>query len=297
MMRLCLDYIQLCFSSDSELARKVTPDFAPGGKRPVRDPGDFVPGGYYYAMSRDHVEVETEDIARVIPDGIELRDGRVIELDVLIYSTGLTVDWLSTIDVTGREGRTLKDAWKERPHTYLGGTVPGFPSLFVNCGPNTGVGHAGGHNFMAEVVNHFAFECLQLQTNAGADSIEVSQEADDKFDELTRKTMEGSIWRHQLGAHTYYRNKTGDVLFPTPFRHVDYWQMSRAPDPSNFIIRRRTPKARVQTVEVISNGTASHGAVSNGIGATPELSHGRMANDTGTRRRVSNDAVASGIWV
>jgi cation diffusion facilitator CzcD-associated flavoprotein CzcO len=237
LMRLCLAYIRSCFGEDTELARKVTPDYAPGGKRMVRDPYDFAPGGYYYALAQPHVDVETDQLARIVPEGIALADGRVIELDVLIYATGLTVDYLSTIEIVGKDGRTLADTWGDSPRTYLGGTVPGFPNLFVNSGPNTGVGHANGHNFMAEVLNHFIFECLQVLANRSASSIEVTEEALEEFDERLVSTMEGSIWRHQFGAHTYYRNAAGRACLPTPFRHVDYWTMSRGPDERAFRIR------------------------------------------------------------
>jgi 4-hydroxyacetophenone monooxygenase len=47
------------FGEGSELARKLTPDFAFGGKRPIRDPGDFEPGGYYYALSKSRVGLVT----------------------------------------------------------------------------------------------------------------------------------------------------------------------------------------------------------------------------------------------
>jgi 4-hydroxyacetophenone monooxygenase len=62
--------------------------------------------------------------------------------------------------------------------------VPKFPNLFVNCGPHTGAAHAGGHNFMAEVVNHYAMECLQMLVEEDAKSIEVTQEA---FEDHNRK--------------------------------------------------------------------------------------------------------------
>jgi 4-hydroxyacetophenone monooxygenase len=43
-----MDYINRTFGEGTELAKKVTPDFAPYGKRIIRDPG-----GYYAALTRD----------------------------------------------------------------------------------------------------------------------------------------------------------------------------------------------------------------------------------------------------
>lgn len=237
-MHVCLDYINSTFGEGSELAKKLTPEFAMGGKRPVRDPGDFQPGGYYYALSQPHVDVETEQLAKVVPEGILTADGALHELDVIIYATGMTIEWLASVEIIGRDGRRLTDVWADNnPRSYLGGTVPGFPNLFINDGPNTGVGHAGGHNFMTETVDHYAFECLQIIVNRGARSIEVTQEAHDAHNERLDEKMKGSIWAHELHAHTYYRNEAGRVIFPSPWRLVEYWEMSQCPIESHFIIR------------------------------------------------------------
>ncbi|MFD9663536.1 flavin-containing monooxygenase [Rhodococcus sp. NPDC059968] len=238
VMQSFLQYIDDCFGSDPELAKKVTPTYAPVGKRLVRDPSGFEPGGYYYALSLPHVDVETAKLGRVVPDGIFTVDGKLIELDVIIYSTGLTLDWISPIEVVGRDGVKLGDVWRDNnPSSYLGGMVPGFPNLFVNSGPNTGASHAGGHNFMAEVVDHFAMEALQLLVNESGRSVEVTQEAFEEYNRALDERMAGSIWAHERGAHTYYTNQKGRPILPTPFMHVEYWEMSRTPEEGALIVR------------------------------------------------------------
>jgi 4-hydroxyacetophenone monooxygenase len=239
LMQVSLKYINDTFGEGSELARKLTPDFAFGGKRPVRDPGDFEPGGYYYALSQPHVDLVTAAIARVVPDGIVTADGNLVELDVIIWATGMTLDWLSPVQIVGRDGVILNDVWADNnPRSYLGGTVPGFPNLFVNDGPNTGVATGGaGHNFMTETVDHFIFECLQLMVENGATSIEVTQEAHDAHNERLDEAMAGLIWTHEHGADTYYRNQAGRIILPSPFPPEVYWEMSQLPDPSNFELR------------------------------------------------------------
>jgi hypothetical protein len=150
LRQISLEYIHECFGEDSELARKLTPQFPYGGKRPVRDPGDFEMGGYYWALAEPHVDFVTSPICRVVPEGVVTADGRLIELDAIIWATGMTFDWLSTIQVIGRSGVRLSRVWaNNNARSYLGGTVPGFPNLFINDGPNTGVATGGGgHNFM-----------------------------------------------------------------------------------------------------------------------------------------------------
>ena len=43
----------------------------------------------------------------------------------------------SAIDVTGRGGRRIDEAWDDGPIAYLGITTSGFPNLFMLYGPNT----------------------------------------------------------------------------------------------------------------------------------------------------------------
>ena len=231
-------YLHACFGKDSELTRKLTPDYAPLGKRIVRDPYDFAPGGFYYSLGLPHVDLETAKLARIVPDGILTVDGKLIELDVIIYATGLSLDWLSPIEVIGRDGMRLATAWRDNnPSSYLGGMVPGFPNLFVNSGPHTGAAHAGGHNFMAEVVNHYVMECLQLLVEEGARSLEVTQDAFDSYNQDLDAAMAGSIWKWERRAHTYYTNQKGRPILPTPWRHVEVWKMTRRPDRDAFIVR------------------------------------------------------------
>lgn len=233
LLQMCLGYLQARFGDNPALRDKLTPNFPPHGKRIVRDPG-----GYYKALASDKAAVVSDPVAEILPDGIRTADGTVIELDVIIYATGFTLDFLSTVDITGRGGVKLSEQWANQdPRSYLGGTVPSFPNLFVTSGPNSSNGHGGGHNFMTEVVVHYISSCINLLIDRGARSIEVTQQAQDEFLERVDAQMEGSVWRNALGAHTYYRNKTGRVFLPNPWRMVEYWQMLRQPDESKFVIR------------------------------------------------------------
>lgn len=239
----CLGYINETFCEGSELAAKLTPNFAFGAKRPVRDPGDFGPGGYYWSLAQNHVDVVTTPLARVIPEGLITADGSRHELDVIVWATGMTLDWLSPIDIVGRDSIRLADVWAgNNPRAYLGGTVPGFPNLFVQDGPNTGVATGGtGHNFMSETQNHYIFECLQLMVERDASSLEVTAEAFDQHNELIERLMLDLIWHHERSADTYYRNESGRIILPSPFEASDFWLMNQKPDEAKFLMQAVAP--------------------------------------------------------
>jgi cation diffusion facilitator CzcD-associated flavoprotein CzcO len=232
LLQMCQEYIDRMFGAGTELAKKVTPDFAPYGKRIIRDPG-----GYYAALARDHVDVEASEPAEVNANGIVTVDGRQIDLDVIIYATGYHLDFLSTVDIRGRDGRTLSDEWGESPRAYRGGTVPGFPNLFITSAPNYSPGHGAGANFSMEVLAHYIVECLQLMALRGTSTIEVTQRAHDEYVAGIDELMQGTVWCHTPKAHTYYRSGSGRVVVATPYRLVDLWQQHRAPIEEDFILR------------------------------------------------------------
>lgn len=232
LLRYCLDYIDRTFGAGSELAKKVTPDFAPYGKRIIRDPG-----GYYAALARPHVDVEASEPVRVTPNGILTEDGCEVELDVIVYATGYYLDFLSTIDIRGRDGRSLADEWAGTPRSYRGGTVPGFPNLFITSHPNGSPGHGGGHNFGVEVAVHYIMECLQLMALRGARCMEPTREAYEDYVARLDDVMEGLVWRHTPTAHTYYRVESGRVVVANPLRMIDWWEEHRAPIEEHFELR------------------------------------------------------------
>ncbi|ADU00547.1 flavin-containing monooxygenase [Mycolicibacterium gilvum] len=232
LLQLCREYIDRTFGAGSELAKKVTPDFAPYGKRIIRDPG-----GYYAALTRDHVDVEASEPAEINARGIVTADGRQIDLDVIIYATGYHLDFLSTVDIRGRDGRKLSEEWGDSPRAYRGGTVPGFPNLFITSAPNYSPGHGAGANFSMEVLAHYIIECLQLMALRGATTMEVTREAYENYVAGIDEAMSRTVWCHTPNAHTYYRSSSGRVVVSTPFRLVDLWQQHRAPIEEDFTLR------------------------------------------------------------
>ncbi|MET8352544.1 NAD(P)/FAD-dependent oxidoreductase [Micromonospora sp. NPDC005206] len=233
-LRMARGHLEASFKDRPDLMAKMTPDFPPNAKRIIRDPGRF-----YSSLTSDKGSVVTERLAAVTPEGLQTADGVVHELDVIIYATGFTLDFLNTIEIIGRNGRTLNEEWKngEDPRSYLGGTVAGFPNLFVTSGPNSSSAHGGGHNYMTEVVTYYIMECLKILFESGARSIEVNREAQEDWVAKVDEKMEGSIWRHALNAHTYYRNAAGRVFLSSPWRMVENWQNHHVVDHTKFEIK------------------------------------------------------------
>ena len=98
--------------------------------------------GYFETYNRDNVtlvDVRSAPIARITPGGLELEDGQSFEVDALVFATGFDAmtGTLLRIDIRGRDGVSLREAWADGPHTYLGLMVAGFPNLFTITGPQS----------------------------------------------------------------------------------------------------------------------------------------------------------------
>jgi cyclohexanone monooxygenase len=97
--------------------------------------------GYFEIFNRDNVtlvDVRTAPIEEITPRGVRTAEAEY-ELDVLVFATGFDAmtGALLRIDVRGRDGHALRDAWGDGPQTYLGLATAGFPNLFVVTGPGS----------------------------------------------------------------------------------------------------------------------------------------------------------------
>ncbi|CAN0266582.1 unnamed protein product, partial [Phaeothamnion confervicola] len=120
---------------DEETRRKLTPNHPFGCRRPLFS------DVYYPIFNRDNVALVTAEIERVTAKGILTADGVEHELDTIVYSTGFeTTTYLNALDVSGRDGVHLRDAWSDGAQAYLGITTSGFPNMFMLYGPNTNQG-------------------------------------------------------------------------------------------------------------------------------------------------------------
>lgn len=222
-------YLVESLSERPDLVDKCLPDYPPYGKRMLMD------AGWFETITRSHVALVTEAIDRVTPDGIVTEDGEEHPCDVLVWATGFRVtDLTARLDVTGAGGRTLAEAWAgDNPTAYLGITVPGFPNLFCMYGPNTNLGHGGSIIFQAECQARYIADCLVQMTEAGIDAIDCRVEAHDDWIRRVDEAHEKMIWTHP-GMTTWYRNAAGRVVSVSPFRLVDYWNMTREADLDDY---------------------------------------------------------------
>ena len=121
---------------DPKTAASLSPEGYPFGVKRL-----CVDTDYFETYNRPNVELvnlREEPIEKITADAVDTAS-RHFELDALVFATGFdaVTGALLAVDIRGRDGATLKDAWSEGPKTYLGLTVAGFPNLFTITGPGS----------------------------------------------------------------------------------------------------------------------------------------------------------------
>ncbi|MEZ5264001.1 MAG: steroid monooxygenase, partial [Acidimicrobiales bacterium] len=119
---------------DPQTAEDLCPyDHPVGTKRPCLDTG------YYATYNRDNVRLvnlRRTPLVEITPTGVRTSDEE-LTFDAIVFATGFDAmtGALVNVDITGRDGVTLKDKWKDGTRTYLGLMVHGFPNFYTITGP------------------------------------------------------------------------------------------------------------------------------------------------------------------
>ena len=238
---------------DRDVRRKVWPHYTFGCKR-VLFSSNFLP-----ALQRANVELVTEAITKVVPEGILAADGRLHELDCIIWGTGFqTTRFMLPMEVRGSEGRVLGDSWAGGAHAHLGITVPGFPNMFLMYGPNTNTS-GGSIIWYEEVQAAYVRQALQQLRLRDAGAVEVRADVAAASDRDVQARFAGTAWTQ---CDSWYRDESGRIVANWPGYMRDYLQQTERLDPSEF---RFTPCPQ-------PNGAGSgNGAVAAAAGAgTPQ---------------------------
>jgi cation diffusion facilitator CzcD-associated flavoprotein CzcO len=189
---------------DAALRAKLTPNYPIGCKRVL------IVDDFYPALMRPNVTLETDGIARITAQGIETRAGTHIDVDVIIYATGFeTTGWHWSVDVVGRGGRRLSEAWAEAPQAYLGITSAQFPNLFMLYGPNTNLGH-NSITFMLERQVEYLVQALSTLRERQLAAMEVKQSAQDAFNAQLQAGLASTTWADPT-CHSWYKTAHGHI--------------------------------------------------------------------------------------
>jgi cyclohexanone monooxygenase len=153
--------------------------------------------GYYGTYNRPNVtlvDVRRDPIERLTARGLRTAAAEY-ELDAIVFATGFDAitGALLEIDIRGRDGRSLREAWAEGPRTYLGLANAGFPNLFLVTGPGS---PSVLSNMVCSIEQHVEWiaACIVFAGERGIDTIEATIEAQDAWVEHVAAVAESTLF-------------------------------------------------------------------------------------------------------
>lgn len=214
--------------ADPELRVKLLPDYPLGCKRPLMS------REWFPTFALPHVHLETSPIVEFTERGLRTADGVEHEVDTVIYGTGFkAADYLASLDVYGSAGRRLHDEWRDGAEAYLGTLVAEYPNLFILYGPNT-----NGVNsilFIHEVQTAFIRRLLDVMDERKARTIEVTVEAQNRYNAEVQGAMAGTVW--VANCNNYYRHPSGKIVTQLPFSGKTFAERTRELALEDYLLR------------------------------------------------------------
>ncbi|PKM22104.1 MAG: 4-hydroxyacetophenone monooxygenase [Gammaproteobacteria bacterium HGW-Gammaproteobacteria-14] len=224
---------------DKETARKLTPDYTLGCKRIL------ISNKYFPTFNRANVELVTDGIAEVRENSIITSDGVERPADCIILGTGFIVDprvYMKEFELTGLNGRSLNEDWKDGAEAYYGTTVSGYPNMYHLVGPNTALGH-NSIIFMIECQVNYILSCMDLLKQKGADYFDVKADVQAVFNEKIQKKLQGTVW--SSGCQSWYQQADGKNFTIWPASTWRYWLETRTADPAAYeFVRCELPEGQ-----------------------------------------------------
>jgi cation diffusion facilitator CzcD-associated flavoprotein CzcO len=202
---ICRGFIEAELGERPDLRQAVTPNYPFPGKRPIFN------RTYFAALKRHNVTLVPRAVSRLTATGIVDAEGEEHQVDVVVLATGFQpTNYLASLEITGRNGKTLHEVWNGEPEAFLGMTVPGFPNFFMLYGPNT---NGGEIVFFLEHQAAYAVRAATRMMRERVTAIEVRPSIFQAYNRWMQRNMKGTAW---VVSNNYYKAATGKIVTQWP---------------------------------------------------------------------------------
>ena len=224
---------------DPALRAKLLPRFRLGCKR-ILITSDYLP-----ALTKPNVTVVSETIREVREHGIVTADGKLHEVDAIIFGTGFQVSDLPLAHhVFGRGGQSLHQVWNGSLESLRATTVAGFPNLFLLLGPNSGVGHTSVLHILESQLQ-IVLGALAYMRAQNVQIFEATRAAQERFMASLQKGMEGTVWM-EGGCASWYLDARGRATTLWPGFTFEFRRVAKF-IPAEYSLARRTSRSQLES--------------------------------------------------
>src|SRR5271170_5491273 len=162
----------------AEMLAPTEPLHPYGTKRPSLEQNFF---DIFNQSNVSLVDLRKTPIERVTRNGIKTTAGEH-NLDILVLATGFdaVTGGLTSIDIHGTRGETLREKWGKGVHTHLGMATAGFPNLLFVYGPQSPNAFANGPT-CAELQGDWIVQLLDHLRQRGRTRFEATDPAEEAW--------------------------------------------------------------------------------------------------------------------
>ncbi|KOG62195.1 cyclohexanone monooxygenase [Streptomyces griseoflavus] len=222
---------------DPVLRAKLTPDYRIGCKRIL------LSNSYYPALTQPNVDVVASGLKEVRGNVLVASDGTETEADAIVFGTGFHVtDMPIAHRVTGANGTTLAEEWKDGMEALRGTTAAGFPNFLTIIGPNTGLGNSSMILMIESQLNYLVDFMRQLDVLGGKIALNARPSAVHAWTRGVQKRMERTVW-NTGGCDSWYLDSNGRNTTAWPGTTAEFRKVTRQVDLAEYEVLR-VPAAR-----------------------------------------------------
>ena len=195
--------------NDPEVAELLCPYNTIGAKRLCVDVN------YFETYNLPHVRLVdvSNNPVSIRAEGVTVA-GQLYPVDAIVCATGFDAmtGAVLRVDIKGRDGVKLRDAWRDGPRTYLGLTVAGFPNFFTVTGPQS---PSVLTNMTQSIEQHCEWitRCLTDLRAAGADEIEATEQAQNDWVAHNAELSDGTLKSRTSSWYTGQNIEGKPVVF------------------------------------------------------------------------------------
>ncbi|MET8676961.1 NAD(P)/FAD-dependent oxidoreductase [Streptomyces sp. NPDC004647] len=217
---------------DPELRARLTPDYRIGCKRIL------LSSDYYPALARPNVDLVPSGLTEVRGSTLVAADGTETEADAIVFGTGFRVtDMPITERVTGSEGTTLAEEWKDGMEALRGTSAAGFPNFLTIIGPNTGLGNSSMILMIEAQLNYMVDFMKQLDTLGGKVALDARPSAVHAWNRGIQERMRRTVW-NTGGCDSWYLDANGRNTTVWPGTTGEFRRVTRRVDLAEYAVLR-----------------------------------------------------------
>ncbi|MGP3949140.1 flavin-containing monooxygenase [Streptomyces sp. 7N604] len=251
---------------DPAMRARLTPGYRIGCKRIL------LSNDYYPALAQPNVGLVSSGLKEVRGSTLIAADGTGTEADAIVFGTGFNVtDMPIAQRVTGANGTTLAEEWKDGMEALRGTSMAGFPNFLTIIGPNTGLGNSSMILIIEAQLNYMTDFIEQLDTLGGKVALDARASAVHAWSRHIQERMKRTVWSTG-GCDSWYMDANGRNTTIWPGTTGEFRRVTKRVDLAEYAVLR-APADRAPADQAAETAESAHAESTHADSATAEEAH------------------------